>query len=95
MKLISFYAADGVRLGIKTAAGIVDVRAAAAKANLPAPQTITDVIAGGAQALDQLEQLLAAAQETVSEAELRHAPAVLAPSKMLFVGANYRRHAVE
>jgi 2-keto-4-pentenoate hydratase/2-oxohepta-3-ene-1,7-dioic acid hydratase in catechol pathway len=95
MKLISFYAADGVRLGIKTEAGIVDVRAAAAKVNLPVPQTITDVIVGGAQALDQLEHLLAVAHETVSEAGLRHAPAVPAPSKMLFVGANYRRHAVE
>lgn len=95
MKLLSFHTSDGVRLGIKTEVGIVDVRAAAAKSGLDAPQTIMDVITGGSQALEQIEQVLANAQETISEAGLRYASAVLAPSKILCVGTNYRRHAIE
>lgn len=95
MKLISFHAADGVRLGIKADAGVIDVREAAKAAGLPAPQTIMDVIAGGATTIEQLERLPAGADVMLSEVDLRKAPAVPNPGKIICVGANYRKHALE
>ncbi|MGH3356307.1 MAG: fumarylacetoacetate hydrolase family protein [Nocardioidaceae bacterium] len=95
LKLLSFHAADGVRLGISTDAGVVDVRATAETSGLPAPGSMTEAIKGGDSALEQLAQIRAAADSALPEPETSHAPAVPAPGKLLCVGANYRRHAQE
>jgi 2-keto-4-pentenoate hydratase/2-oxohepta-3-ene-1,7-dioic acid hydratase in catechol pathway len=96
VRLLSFYASDGVTLGVQTDAGVVDVRAAAASAGLPAPGSMMDAIAGGTEALEQLQEVVAGASgAAVAESQISHAPAVPAPSKILCVGLNYRRHAKE
>lgn len=96
MKLLSFHAADGVRLGVKTEAGVVDVREAATGAGLlDVPDSVEEVIAGGPSALEQVARVAEAAEATTSESELRIAPPVTAPNKIICVGANYLKHAQE
>ena len=96
MKLLSFHADDGVRLGVLTEAGVIDVRRAADDAGTPAPSSIREVIAGGPDTADQVERLVAEGRgEPIEEAGLRFAPAVPDPDKIICVGANYRKHADE
>ena len=95
MKLLSFHAADGVRLGIRTDTGVVDVGAAAKEAGLAAPASVSDVLDGGSTALAQLEQVLGLGPAATPESQISYAPAVPDPSKILCVGANYRKHAEE
>jgi 2-keto-4-pentenoate hydratase/2-oxohepta-3-ene-1,7-dioic acid hydratase in catechol pathway len=95
VRLLSFHAADGVRLGLHTDAGVVDVRRAAAEAGLSAPDSVSEAIRGGPAALDQLRQVLAAPGTVIPEPEVSYAPAVPDPGKILCVGANYRKHAEE
>ena len=96
MRLLSFHAVDGVRLGVGTTAGVVDVRAVAEGAGLPVPSSTMDAVAGGVTAIEQLRQVLAIADdEAMHEAGISHAPVVPEPSKILCVGANYRKHAEE
>ena len=95
MKLLSFYAPDGVRLGVEIETGVVDVRAAAEAAALSAPLSARDVVAGGAEALAALHRVLDSAGDTISPEDLRHAPPVVDPGKLICVGANYRKHSEE
>lgn len=95
MKLVSFRTSEGVRLGVKTEEGIVDVRAAAKKAGLTSPHTIQDVISGGKSVLGQLQEVVARADEALDESTVKFAPAVLYPSKIICSGANYRAHVAE
>ena len=95
MRLPSFHAADDVRLGIKTDVGIVDVRETAESVGVPAPNTIREMIAGGSTAIEQLEQILSDADAAIPEAEIGYTPAVREPNKILCVGVNYRKHALE
>jgi 2-keto-4-pentenoate hydratase/2-oxohepta-3-ene-1,7-dioic acid hydratase in catechol pathway len=96
VKLLSFHASDGVRLGVRTDDGVVDVRRAAESAGLDAPHSMTAVLTGGAPALDAVQQALASSGATAfGESEIAFAPAVPEPSKIICVGANYRRHAKE
>lgn len=96
MKMLSFHATDGLRLGIRTDAGVVDVRRAAEATGRSAPASVREAIAGGADALRRLEDLLAEnAVEPLAESGVRFAPAVPDPDKIICVGANYLRHAKE
>lgn len=95
MKLLSFQATDGVRLGIKTASGIVDVRATAEKAGLIAPASIEEVISSGKSGQEKLQQVLSTADAFLDEASITYAPAVQTPNKIICSGANYRAHVEE
>ncbi|MGH3368026.1 MAG: fumarylacetoacetate hydrolase family protein [Nocardioidaceae bacterium] len=96
MKLLSFHADDGVRLGVRTDAGVVDVSRAAEAAGVSAPSSVHEVIAGGATVLDRLESLVGEhGTGPVAESDIRFAPAVPDPGKIICVGANFRRHAQE
>ncbi len=95
MRLLSFHSADGLRLGIWTDAGIVDVRETARGAGQRAPDSVKDVAAGGAQALEQLRQVLGSAGVPIPESEVVYGPALPDPGKIICVGANYRKHAEE
>jgi 2-keto-4-pentenoate hydratase/2-oxohepta-3-ene-1,7-dioic acid hydratase in catechol pathway len=95
MKLISFQTTNGVRLGIKTEEGIVDVRATAEKAGLNAPISIEEVIEAGQVGLVQLNQVLSFAEEKLAESTITYAPAVQNPNKIICSGANYRAHVAE
>ena len=95
MKFVSFQSADGVKLGIVTDKGIVDVRAIAEKVGLNAPSTIEEVIATGETAINQIQQVLSQSKEFIDEAEITYAPAIQKPGKIICAGANYLAHVAE
>ena len=107
MILLSFVDDDLVGLGVKTDGGVIDVTAAKAALGSsvgdPAPETIDGLLANGEAGLAALADLVAratTADDTAgswlrAEADLRLAPCVPNPGKIVCVGLNYRRHAEE
>jgi 2-keto-4-pentenoate hydratase/2-oxohepta-3-ene-1,7-dioic acid hydratase in catechol pathway len=91
MRLLSFHGPDGVRLGVDTDRGVVDVAAAAPDA----PATMRELIAAGPTALEQVRQAVGTVTDAVPLEQLRLAPAVPDPEKIVCVGLNYRKHAAE
>ncbi|MGO4546641.1 fumarylacetoacetate hydrolase family protein [Paenibacillus sp. 2TAB23] len=101
MKLLQFKHFDEIRLGLKTEAGIIDVKAASEALQLSVPFTMESAIAGGDSARAQLETLCETAltengpSYILNEAILAFAPVVSRPQKIICVGLNYRKHAEE
>jgi 2-keto-4-pentenoate hydratase/2-oxohepta-3-ene-1,7-dioic acid hydratase in catechol pathway len=99
MYLLNFVTDQGIRLGVKTEQGVVDVAAAAGNGQLPT--TMEALIAGGSAAQSALSAFIAKASQQVgakwllAEADLKLSYAVPKPEKLLCVGLNYRRHAAE
>lgn len=83
MKLLTFHGADGLRVGVVTARGVVDGGAADAFYRV------------GIDALGSVEAHVARAEQFHDEAALQLAPVVPNPGKIICVGLNYRRHAIE
>ncbi|MCB0012048.1 MAG: fumarylacetoacetate hydrolase family protein [Anaerolineales bacterium] len=94
MKLLNFSTANdnNLRLGIMTAAGIIDVAATAAAHQLTAPTNVHAAIRAGA---DSLASIVSAADSFIDPASVNYGPVVTAPEKILCVGLNYRLHAAE
>jgi 2-keto-4-pentenoate hydratase/2-oxohepta-3-ene-1,7-dioic acid hydratase in catechol pathway len=85
------------RVGVKTARGIVDVRAAAAALGVAnPPATVEDVVAGKGNVL-ALARIAANAPASaiLREADVIFGPLVSEPSKIVCVGLNYRAHIAE
>jgi 2-keto-4-pentenoate hydratase/2-oxohepta-3-ene-1,7-dioic acid hydratase in catechol pathway len=102
MKLLQFQGGDGLRLGVKTDAGVIDVAAAAEALGVDAPTSLIEVIEVGQPAIDAIQTVLdtAAGSEngstwTLDEMGLQYGPAVSDPGKIVCVGLNNRRHAAE
>jgi 2-keto-4-pentenoate hydratase/2-oxohepta-3-ene-1,7-dioic acid hydratase in catechol pathway len=102
MKLLQFQGGDGLKLGVKTDGGIVDVAAAAETLELDAPTSLIEVIEVGQPAIDALQGVVdaaaasdSAATWTLDEMGIQYGPAVADPGKIICVGLNYRRHAAE
>ena len=98
MILTTYYSDDGIRLGIKSERGILDVARAAAATGAACPVTPDAVYAQGLAALPALSDLLNQAEDSalyLDEADLTYAPVVPNPGKILCVGLNYRQHAAE
>ncbi len=104
MKLLTFEINGHARLGIKLQEGVLDMEAALQQ--LPeegVPATMREVVAGGRQSLERLESYVLRLKETDtgleralrSEEELTYGPCVTEPGKIICVGLNYRKHAVE
>lgn len=98
MTILNVRTAGGPRLGVKTPRGILNVAAAAERFKLPAPLDTDDLLQNGKGA-----QLARVVQEAtggpaalyLDEAAVQHAPLVTRPEKIIMMGFNYRRHAVE
>ena len=102
MKLLQFQGGDGLRLGVKTDSGVVDVAAASEALGVDAPTSLIEVIEVGQPAIDALQGVVdavtasdASAGWTLDEMGLQYGPAVADPGKIICVGLNYRRHAAE
>ena len=104
MILLQFRTLDGMHLGIKTRRGIVDVTAALSDASISQqhpgiPSSLAAVFAGGQAACEGFVQHLLASDSTdrwlCDEATLTYGPCIANPGKIICVGLNYRRHAVE
>ncbi|MGO4496304.1 fumarylacetoacetate hydrolase family protein [Paenibacillus sp. 2RAB27] len=104
MKLLTFFKGMELHFGVHTRKGVLDVTSAistASQDNL-VPLTMMDAIAGGAEALNNLDQfverILADADSSsllLDEANLTLGPCVTHPGKIICVGLNYRKHAEE
>ena len=98
MILTTYQSEDGVRIGIKTERGILDVAAAARAAGVTRAITPDAVYRRGLPVLERLRALVeSSTDETLylDEAELTYAPVVPNPGKIICVGLNYRKHAEE
>ncbi|WP_322790877.1 MULTISPECIES: fumarylacetoacetate hydrolase family protein [Alicyclobacillus] len=90
---MSFYGPSGIRVGVWRDNGIVDVTQGRDRPTFPA--SIMDVIAMDGHDVEAIRSFVEAATEFLSPDDVRFAPAVQRPSKILCVGLNYRRHAEE
>ncbi len=91
MKLVNWKAENGIRLGILTDRGIVDVK----QAMPDAPADIEQVISGGEECLSRLAELAKKDLPVIPAENAEYAPCVLHPEKILCVGLNYRKHGAE
>lgn len=89
--------AGGQSLGVKQGDRILDVGRAGKLLKLRVPATTDDVIAG--RDLDGLRRVLAGAAGLkgayVNEADAEFGPCLTRPEKIIMLGFNYRRHAME
>jgi 2-keto-4-pentenoate hydratase/2-oxohepta-3-ene-1,7-dioic acid hydratase in catechol pathway len=97
--IITTYQTDtGIRLGIKTEQGILDVAKAVEATGVDCPSTPDALYNQGLAAMDALSALVAQATDSalfVSEDDITYAPVVPNPGKILCVGLNYSKHAAE
>jgi len=103
VKIIHFQSPGGLRFGIRTADGVVDVRAALAEIpQSDVPVNLDELLAGGAAAQGRLQEYIgsisgkgAGASWLLAEEKITFAPSVPNPGKIVCIGLNYRRHAME
>ncbi|WP_150275996.1 fumarylacetoacetate hydrolase family protein [Paenibacillus tepidiphilus] len=104
MKLLNMIENGALRLGVKEGDYVLDVAHALQHLKEAAggvPASFEEVLAGGAAALERLGRFvdeLPANREAAYwkvEAELELAPCVPNPGKIICIGLNYRRHALE
>ena len=94
MKLITFQTADGLRLGVVVAEGVLPVESSDAGDAL----TLQTLFTQGEAALPRVRAAVErspGAGALLQESDLRLGPCVYQPGKILCVGLNYRRHAEE
>lgn len=92
MKLKQLWQDDHIILGIETESGIIDVAAEAERRGIEVPGTMLGLIYAGEEGLAQLQALTDNAQ---CFTEAKTAPSVTGSDKILCIGLNYRRHAME
>lgn len=101
MITVAFFKQGEMVLGVKTKKGILDVQAVAAQHPewSQVPTSVEALIEGGAKSRQWLARLADAVslEESLYHAQeaLTFAPCVPAPSKIICVGLNYKRHADE
>ncbi|MNO68273.1 Ureidoglycolate lyase [compost metagenome] len=104
MKLMTFLQKEDDHMGVLTARGVVDIRAAqtALSTRIEVPVTVKQLLDGGEDALHQLRTFvneLPIGKGNPSwlkqEEELTFGPCVTDPGKIICIGLNYRRHAEE
>jgi 2-keto-4-pentenoate hydratase/2-oxohepta-3-ene-1,7-dioic acid hydratase in catechol pathway len=80
---------------VKTGEGIVDVARTARGLRIRAPATVDDVIAG--REVEGLWKVLASGAKAVrvAEKDAQFGPCLTAPEKIIMLGFNYRKHAME
>lgn len=99
MHLLHFYEDDRPALGLKTERGIFSLPRAAAKLSEQVPGDVQELIAQGDSGLERIKNLYEKTSGLdelfTPEEEVRFAPAVLQPQKIICVGLNYINHAAE
>ena len=98
--LLTIRRGDEYRLGIKMAAGILDVADAAKALKMYAPATMDDLLQNqDGPSLNALAERAAKSLEVraafSNEKEITFGPVVTRPEKIVCVGLNYRKHAAE
>ena len=93
MKLLTFVTDDGLKLGVKSESGVVEIPSEESW-----PRTMEELIAGGDRMIDRIDEYVRSAIEVGElrrEEELTFGPCVPSPGKIICVGLNYREHAAE
>jgi 2-keto-4-pentenoate hydratase/2-oxohepta-3-ene-1,7-dioic acid hydratase in catechol pathway len=97
MRICNFVRGERLTLGVRTAAGILDVSAVGRARGVEVPRTTDDVVRG--QHLPTLHAIIARDGRDESflapEGSVTFGPCVASPEKILMVGLNYRRHCEE
>ncbi|RKL66519.1 5-carboxymethyl-2-hydroxymuconate isomerase [Salipaludibacillus neizhouensis] len=100
MKLLTFYEKGELKLGAKTEAGILNIEKAATYFNMEVVTSFEDVI-GNEGAIEAFESLIELAIENKSkqlildEESIVFGPSMPKPGKIVCVGLNYQKHAIE
>lgn len=99
MRLANLRTASGYALGMEMPQGMVNITASATALGLPAPRDIDDLLQNERAVevrtvIDALADSPGSAH-IVSAQDVRFAPLVTRPEKILCVGFNYREHAAE
>jgi hypothetical protein len=100
LTLLAIKQDDGAEtLGLKTAAGVLDVAKANAILNLRAPVTMEELLkpgnAGALNALAKLADTQAARPALLDESQIKFGRLFTNPGKIICVGLNYKTHASE
>ncbi len=100
MKLAALYRGDAATASLHVAVGdgfaaVDELAAAARQPDLAGLRDVGDLYWRGPAAVGQLRELAAGATASVSAAEVRYAPPVLRPGKIICVGLNYADHIAE
>lgn len=95
MKLCTYREGSALRLGLVRGDEVVDVAASAAQLGISVPETMEAVIAEYTQVRRALEAIEEKGVPAGKLSDLRLAPPVTRPQKILCVGLNYRKHAEE
>lgn len=102
MRLLTFQSPQGLKLGVKTDEGVLDVKAASDALGVQGvpvtPEALYESGLGGLPALrDLARRALAEAGGTwlLDESALEYGPCVPDPGKIICIGLNYRQHAAE
>lgn len=99
LRLANLQTPTGLALGVDTATGVLNVSATAAVLGLPAPGDIDHLLQEGLGA--QVTAVLEQAKKqphlcvVIPHDQVRFAPLVTRPEKIICVGFNYREHAAE
>ncbi len=95
LRALTYCTLRGSGIGLKTGEGILDVARTARALRVKAPATVDDVIAG--REVEGLWKVLAAGAKAVrvAEKDAQFGPCLTAPEKIIVLGFNYRRHAME
>lgn len=96
MKLIHYYEGNQIKMGMETASGIVAAQLIASK-DPGFPMTIDALIHSSRQTEYQkvLEKADTSLLPQIPFSQIKHAPCVLNPEKIICVGVNYLAHAAE
>ncbi len=92
MKLKQIWKDDHMILGVETEKGVVDIPAEAARRGITAPTTMLGLIYAGSEGMDVVKFL---SQNAECFTDGKTAPVVTGCDKILCIGLNYRRHAME
>ncbi|ACV59890.1 fumarylacetoacetate hydrolase family protein [Alicyclobacillus acidocaldarius] len=95
MKLCTYREGSALRLGLVRGDEVVDVAASAAQLRISVPETMEAVIAEYTHVRRALEAIEEKGVPAGKLSDLRLAPPVTRPQKILCVGLNYRKHAEE
>jgi len=104
--LVSIRADDGLRLGMRTEGGILDVRSALEDMRPsdgePISRDLHALLSGGKPARRDLQAYVESAIESrpepgwlLQEGDIEFGPCLPAPGKIICIGLNYRKHAKE
>ncbi len=99
MRIANLRDGDSCILGVETPQGVLNVPATAAALGFPAPRDVDELLQRGLGA--QVRAVVQAAGQAPDDAvtlgldEVRFAPLVTRPGKILCIGFNYQKHAEE